>query len=237
MKVSAISSVFIFFGFFLVSNTVSAAVSFSSFQVPAKNKITPISAPRSVTNTPGYTANQVNLEGFIEKVRQANKSNPEIDGIIGQIRKDVATSTDLMGKFLSQPSLIPLNKKVALEESKDSIASKIFSFFNPFRAKVASAFMGYPFGGPIFYTFYCTCSGSWLVWIGPTVSLATSNMVLDYYTGSQAYLNYNFPFTSYAMGKYTSTGASICYIYYGYGCTSIPLSRGMVTPMVGTSGI
>lgn len=194
-----------------------------------------VSPRQTSTNTTrksvGTTANQVNLEIFINKVRSNGKNIPEIEGIINQMRTDVATTTDLTSLFLKQPGLIPLNSKITQETP---LKRRIASLIDIFKPKQVSAVSTLPFGGPLLYSYFCTCSYTWLIWVGPTVSVGTSNMILDYVPFSQGFLNYNIPYTTNLMGKY-SPSSSMCYIYYGYGCINLPVSYGMITPIVGSS--
>ena len=89
-----------------------------------------------------------------------------------------------------------------------------------------------PFGGRLLFAFYCTCSGNWLVVITPLApSYAT---LLTYYTGTQAYMGYNIPFTVNMVGSYTQ--GSQCMFYYGYGCASLP-SQGQIGSVTGSSPI
>lgn len=251
MKVS-LSYIFISLAVFSVSFSLVhaqniTATSFSNPTVPVSNKssatipnspsmtskfVSPRASTVINTGKPvGTTANQVNLQGFLNKIRANGKNVPEIEGIISQIKLDVATTTDLTGLFLKQPGLIPLNKKVTQETPLKRRLAVFFDFLKPAEVSAVSTL---PFGGPLLYAYYCTCSFTWLIWVGPTVSLGTSNMILDYVPFSQGFLNYNIPYTTNLMGKY-SPGSSMCYIYYGYGCVNIPVSYGMITPIVGSS--
>ncbi len=181
--------------------------------------------------TAGATANQVNLQGFLNKVRANGKNIPEIEGIVNQIKVDVATSTDLTGLFLRQPGIIPFTGQVS---QSSPLKDRLLSFVNYFKPKEASAVSTLPFGGPLLYSYLCTCSYTWIVWVGPTASAATSNMILDYIPFSQAFMKYNIPYTSLVLGKY-SPSSSMCYIYYGYGCINLPITQGLITPQVGSS--
>lgn len=208
------------------------ATSFSLVQPVKSTNAFTNSQPKTVSQyAPKVNPNQINLQGFLYKVREMGKNNPEINGIIDQIKIDVATTTNLMNLFLKDPDLIRTSQVITSETSPKERFSSFFDFLKPKKAIAATTL---PFGGPLLYSYYCSCSFTWLIWVGPTASVGTSNMILDYVTASQGFLSYNIPYTSKLMGKYTP-GTSMCYIYYGYGCVNVPVSYGMITPLVGSS--
>lgn len=86
------------------------------------------------------------------------------------------------------------------------------------------------FGGPVAPILYCTCSGNWLVYIGPPRA-----GIFTYYTGVQSYLTYNMPFARYALGFYVP-GAGICLIYVGFTCATVP-AQGAISNFTGSSSI
>ncbi len=206
---------------------------------PLLNKKTVNSSVSSTPTTnllrrsPGTTANQVNLSGFINKVRRNGKNLPEIESIINQIKIDTATTTDLMGLFLKQDGIIPITSSFRVSES-NPLKEKLLSFAQFFKPREVQAVGTSNFGGPLLYSFFCSCSYTFLVWIGPTASAGTSNLILDYVPYSQMYMQYNMPYTSKAIGKYTPS-SSMCYIYYGYGCVNVPVSEGLISSQVGSS--
>lgn len=195
--------------------------------------VSPASSSNLLRRSPGTTANQVNLQGFINKVRANGKNLPEIESIINQIKIDAATTTDLMGLFLKQDGIIPITSSIRVSNG-NPLKEKLLSFAQLFKPRDAQAFGTSNFGGPLLYSFFCTCSYTFLVWIGPTSSAGTSNLILDYVPYSQMFMQYNMPYTSKAIGKYTPS-TSMCYIYYGYGCINVPISEGLISSQVGSS--
>ncbi len=87
-----------------------------------------------------------------------------------------------------------------------------------------------PFGGELYYSFYCGCSGNWLLTIQP---LAPNYVTLLTYTeGTQLYESYNIPFTQYLLGFYEQ--GQQCQVYAGTACVTIS-SEGEVSSTVGSS--
>lgn len=149
-----------------------------------------------------------------------------------QVVKDVATTTNLRAAFenlvQNSSSQSAVNASVL-----EKVLATIENAFNAvFMSQHARAAIGLPFGGPLAFAFFCTCSANWLITIGPLPP--TYVTLLSYYPGSQAYLSYNIPATRWLLGEYT--GGGVCLVYAGYGCFPIP-SQGLITPMVGSSGL
>jgi hypothetical protein len=220
---------FIFFAsclFFLSHEDASAA----SFAIPKTGTSSP--AVVSLKKAPGFVANQLYLQNFVKKLERVNKNNPNLAAIVEQVKLDAATTTDLKGLFLKQAKMTVKKNKIS---SGDFLKDRFAGFFEFLMPKKALAIGALPFGGPLLFTYYCTCSQTWLVYIGPTSNLATSNMLLDYVTGSQGFENYNLPFTTWVMGLEIPS-VPLCYVYAGYTCFTIT-AEGMITPIVGTSAI
>jgi hypothetical protein len=177
--------------------------------------------------------NQIYLERFIKAVEKTNKNNPDLPLIVQQIRKDSATTTDLVSTFLKQAA--PVNKNQKKAPSKlgfvgDLLASLVDLVIKP---KEADASIGLPFGGPLLYVYPCTCSPAWVTFTGPTANPLTSDLLLTYITGSQAYGYYTLPFSPHILGTYLITPPA-CYMYAGISC--IPFyTEGTITPLVGSA--
>jgi hypothetical protein len=90
---------------------------------------------------------------------------------------------------------------------------------------------GTPFGGAVLYSYYCDCSNSWLIGIEPLPPDFPA--LLSYEEGSQAFLSFNIPFTSWLLGSYEN-GGGICQIYIGTGCAGVS-SDGLISPVTGSS--
>lgn len=191
------------------------------------------STPTSSSTTTSQNPNLKNLDAFLAGIdRVATKkgfSSAAILEMKDQIKKDVATTTNLEAAFLkvvqsSSPQSVVDNSFLGkIATTVDKVLSALFL---PERARAA----GLPFGGPLVYPFFCNCSSTWLITIGPLPP--TYVTLLDYIPGSQAYLSYNIPGTSWLLGEYS--GGDACWIIVPKTCIPIP-SEGIITPMVGSS--
>ncbi len=105
------------------------------------------------------------------------------------------------------------------------IAGGVFAFF-----KYTRGLGAIPFGGMVATSFFCNCSGNFLLTVTPPVG---GQFV--YYPGTQAYLNYNLGFSTgiWTMGLYSPGG--VCMVYVGKGCSPFGVPLGTITPTVGSS--
>lgn len=196
-----------------------------------------IIAPIASAAGPGASTNPnlQNLDKFLDSVDRVSTkeglSPAAVSALKEQIVKDAATTTDLRKTFTD---LVAKNNKPAAT-ADDSVFGKALALISgalqkAFAPAPAEAATSIPFGGALLYSYFCTCSYTWLLTIQP---LPPSYAALLTYTPfSQAYLSYNIPATTELLGNYTSGGT--CAIYIGYGCATIP-SEGMITPTVGSS--
>ncbi len=193
----------------------------------------PLSAFAVQTAHPStYSPNQFYLGAFLNAVAKSNKGNPNLSSIENKMRQDLATTTDLVGLFFkdNQAKLKGLSKP-RVKGFLGMIDSIFASIFEPRQA--AAAVTSLPFGGPLDDAYYCDCSDSWLIYIGPTSNLDTSDEDLSYEEGSQAFEYYNIPFATYLLGN-EEPGVPGCYEYVGYTCTPIE-AEGEITPVVGSN--
>jgi len=85
------------------------------------------------------------------------------------------------------------------------------------------------FGGLVLWTFFCNCSGNYLLYISPP-----NGGFFSYYPGTQQFLNFNLPKSGvWTLGLYNPGGA--CLIHVGTGCSSFIHPQGTITPITGTS--
>lgn len=214
-----------------------------------QNNFTPISDTDQISNqslnqnenlnlsekAKAFNPNLKNLDIFLSEVEKLSKNKgidvKEIELVKNQIVLDVmSTTTNLLEEF---------EKKVKNDIAKNYIpepAKNVFSKVSEalsmtFKPQQAKAGTGTPFGGMILFSFYCTCSNSWLLTLTPIAP--TYVTLLTYITGSQAFLSYNIPFTLNLLGEYTS-GSGVCLIYAGTSCSSVS-SSGLINPLVGSS--
>lgn len=162
--------------------------------------------------TQGYTPEQLaNLRSVVEK--DIDQNHPE---------KNFIPSVEKAG--IKIHDLSTTQKTGGLM----SLFEKIIDYFTPEKAYA----FGTPFGGRILFSYFCTCTGNWLITLqpmGPTYAT-----LLTYYSGTQMYMGYNLPFSLNVLGQYTQ--GSTCQIYIVYGCATLP-SQGMISPTVGSSSI
>lgn len=197
-----------------------------------------ITLPAVVTETPAE-ANARNLGGFIGAIRQIGGEQgfgeERLNLIEEKVRAEVAaTPTNLMDQFFTELATAePISE---VPEIKKSFLAKAFEKIENFLKEpaVPKAYAqggGQNFGGMVLFPFFCPCSGNWLVFMRPFPPSMV--VMLTHYMGAQMFMSYNFPFTRFVLGKYTSGGAP-CMIYIVFGCMSLP-SQGMTLPMIGTS--
>lgn len=184
--------------------------------------------PKIITQVPAPTTNQLYLKNFLQKLEKINKNNPNLSAIEEKIKKDVATNVDFTQQFIKKENLF---KKPT---QKLSFLSSITSFFESiFAPEEVNAGSGLPFGGPMVFTYPCTCSDAVMIFVGPTANPLNSDLLLGYVPGSQAFASYNIPLSPWLLGNYVPA-APICYMYIGYGCAPVT-TEGTITPMVGSS--
>lgn len=86
----------------------------------------------------------------------------------------------------------------------------------------------FPFGGNILWVLPCTCSGNWLLVIGPPRPVVA---VYQPFTITHAY------YMVYTVGPETlglTQPFGYCYLYVGYGCANVPVPNGSMF-RIGTS--
>lgn len=198
---------------------------YSTFEAASQNQSL---LAQKVSQQVAVTANTVYLDKFLEHLKKTNKTS-NFSQIEAKVRQEAASTTDLTDLFLRQNNI-----RTRFGGAKKVSFGSFLDFFpSLFRPKEVFAETGLPFGGPMVFTFYCDCSDSWLVAIGPTSNPDTSDLVLDYIPESQIFASYNIPFTAYLLGFY-EPGVPVCYVYAGYSCFDIE-SDGLISPETGSS--
>lgn len=200
----------------------------------ADSSLTPALPTVSTSPTSPANPNLQNIDTFLAAIDSvATKRGTDattIATIKEQVLKEVATTTDLLATFVR---LVEKNSPQAKSEEssfKNIVAAVGNALNSVFMPRQARAGVGLPFGGPLAFAFYCTCSFNWLITVGPLPP--TYVTLLSYYPGSQAYLSYNIPATRWLLGEYT--GGGVCLIVVPHGCLSLP-TQGLITPVVGSS--
>jgi hypothetical protein len=210
---------------------IGLIVIFSFFYLPSVVFAATLLKP--VPSLPSYSSpNELYLPAFLKALESANKSNKNLPIIEAEIKKEAATTTDLVSLFLKQASQGHGFKRQA---DSGSFLDQAFSFISSlFMPAPAMAAVGLPVGGPLVYTFPCTCDDNvWMIFVGPTENQLTSDKFLDYEIGSQLFGSYNIPRTTYLKGFYEPTGP-VCYVYIYPSCYSVT-SQGFITPVVASA--
>lgn len=195
----------------------------------------------SVAHQDEVLSEDVRFGMFLNKLRELNVNNPDIDNfdLVEEEIKTLVAERNLEEVFNEENATRRQGRTI--DEILEDVERNDLQVSLPLRdhiyallkdlvpgPSIAHAQALIPFGGPIYYAFFCTCSFTWLLFIGQP-----SFVLLDYETGTQAFLNYNIPYTTNTLGQYLPLGVSACYIYYGFGCTSL-ISNGFLTPIVGS---
>lgn len=154
------------------------------------------------------------------------------------LRAASATTTDTVAEFYKNQQAL-YQKKASLEAGKplaqrmlNKVIAAAQSIFAPERAQAAT---GLPFGGFVTYAFPCTCT-PWVtsIFVALPMPTATSNFVLNYVNGTQAFGWYTLPTPSVAaLGSY-APGVQSCYLIVPKTCIPLP-AVGTITPEVGSS--
>ena len=223
---------------FPVTPTSSPVLGFAAATNPSSSNPTSSfgagTTTQSIHAVTTYNPNEQNLDKFLSIVETAAQkkgmSASDIATIKKQIVIDIATTTNLREAFLNtlkqQVSSVPTPVQSFISRAIQSLHTTFF----PQKVQAAS---GLPFGGALLFSFFCTCSANWLITVEPLPP--TFPVLLSYIPGSQAFLSYNIPFTTWLLGEY-QPGAGICSVYAGVGCFTLP-TEGLISPIVGSSPI
>ncbi len=85
------------------------------------------------------------------------------------------------------------------------------------------------FGGLVTNSFYCTCSGNFLLTLSPP-----SAAQFVWYPGTPQFANYSLPRAGvWTLGNYSPGG--VCLVYVGKGCSPFGAPIGTIGPLTGTS--
>ena len=169
---------------------------------------------------------------------QQGYSTTTLAFINDQLRTASATTTDTVAQFYKEQQVL-YQKKVSLEVGK-SLAQRVFdkvvataqSVFMPERAQAAT---GLPFGGFVTYALPCTCTPAVTsIFVALPAPTPTSNLVLDYVNGTEAFSWHTLPTPTVATLGIYEPGVQSCFIVIPHACIPLP-AVGTITPMVGSS--
>jgi len=183
-----------------------------------------------------FPSNLVNLDLYINKVKEVSKKHNVDDKTIALLESQIRVNAVVYPSFskmlweAERKAGESVLKERQITEFKNFLSSferRDLSFYNSEikRVKILSGVVGkkplaqgsgLDFGGRVSYTMLCTCTGTWQMYVG-----TPSNVLLDYETGTQQFLSFNAPYTSWLLGKYQPGSQQMCQIYIGTGCTTI----------------
>lgn len=187
------------------------------------------STPSSISTADSQNQNFKNVNVFfaaLDKIA-ARKHTPaaELAQTKQEVLKVLATSTNFRSEFLKQ---VGQSSPVADSSINNLVATIRESFTTVFGTPRAEASVSAPFGGALLFVFPC-CDGFNLT-IEPLPPTYVEE--LFYTFGTQAYLSYNIPFTTWLLGQY-APGGGLCQT--GAFCASHVDAEGIILPMVGSS--
>ncbi len=207
--------------------------------------------PQPVPTNP----NEENLDKFyqaIDKVAaKKGLSATKVATIKSEVKRALATTTNLREAFFKTIDAdmrqarwdnSPMGRVMAalerifmpahaLAQVDPAALDATFQAAAQAEADAIDAVTGVPFGGALFFQFYCWNSNTWMLTIEPLPPSYV--MLLSYVPGTQAFREFNIPFTHELLGKYEPVG--VCVFGCPY-CVTIP-TEGTIMPIVGSSAI
>ncbi|MFA5997829.1 MAG: peptidoglycan-binding domain-containing protein [Candidatus Paceibacterota bacterium] len=209
-------------------NTISTLSQTSAPRVDTQTVPAETPAPAMASQNPNLKNVDKFLAALDSVATKQGASATEIAAVKEQVMKVIATTTDLHATFLKMVQDTP-NQAVqdtSLIGRTLAMVERAFdTVFMPGRARAGT---GVPFGGALLFPLPCN-GGVWNIMLSPLPP--TFVTLVSYMSGSQAFLSYNIPATSWLLGEYTP-GPGACWIgpYYIY-------SEGLITPVVGSSPV
>jgi peptidoglycan hydrolase-like protein with peptidoglycan-binding domain len=226
-------------------NAVSfVATSGAGSSPTAVTTVSPATASPLIATTTAQNPNQKNLDLYISAVNakgmKEGYASSTLTLIDQKIRTINATTTDFTQQFFDQQKAL-YQKQISETTSHSPVLGffeKVFSLVaEPFTPEKAYAGLGLPFGGYITAVDpICDCPvGITQIFVAlPNPNLATSNLLLNYVLGTEAFNWHNIPETGIATLGIYEPGILSCWTSIGFGCVPIP-AEGQITPEVGSS--
>jgi hypothetical protein len=197
--------------------------------------------PATVTTSTvgGQNNNLVGIDKFLSALedvgRKEGYDSAQISTMKSTVLEKAATSPDYRRMFLNEfkkSNTINYSEPLGISflKKNPTLFSRLTDLFGPLKAY---AYPGQiPFGGQLFYSYFCECSANFLLTIQPLPP--THVQFLSYYLGTQAYLSYNIPRNGiYLLGLYRP--GAVC-ITGGFCAVTLP-TTGLITPVVGSSPV
>ena len=205
---------------------------------PLEGSTPPIGGGRDVSEKAGGDGktphpNSRNLDQFLGIVKQVGGTQGYAQDKLETLTKEISsfalsTTTDFFAQFAKETN--GSSRPISLESPFQSRITALLKKLTGVIVRRVDA-LAPSFGGMVLYVFPCTCSGNWLVGMVP-LSVPPISLI-THYPGSQAFMNFNAPFTLFMLGIYIPQGAP-CLFYVGLACTVIP-SQAQTTPVLGSS--
>ena len=227
-----------------VTPTNPTNTSVESVQNPGTLSVLPITEYGSYATLPSKDKSNPNFENYdtllssVRKVsREKGYTNTQIAQMEQAIYQSAATSTNLKELFVSSGAVKVTSKEkipnpyhfTGLQEFFYNTVNKLAEALYPREVQAATC-GGLPFGGRIFATILCTCSGAWLVATQPTGPSYVA--LLTHYSGRQSFAYYSAPFAMQWLGCYIPA-IQECYMFAGFFCIIVP-SEGATTAFLGS---
>jgi peptidoglycan hydrolase-like protein with peptidoglycan-binding domain len=213
--------------------TATAPATTSSTISPAASSTTAATATSSTPLQQYVTA--VNKLGV-----QQGYSSSTLTLITAKILATDASTTEFEAKFYKEQQAL-YQKQASIEINKP-FAQKVFDIIVASAKRlltpdIAQAGAGLPFGGFVTYSnpLICDCPpGVTQIFVALGAPTPTSNLLLDYVDGTEAFSWYTLPTPGVATLGIYEPGVQSCITYVGDACVLVP-AVGTITPEVGSS--
>lgn len=200
--------------------------------------------PVTSSTTTATTASSTPLQQYIAAINQAGVqqgyASTTLALITAKILDTEASTTDFQTKFYKEQQTL-YQKQASIELNKP-FAQKVFDIVVASAKRllmpdIAQAGAGLPFGGYVTYSnpFICDCSpGVTSIFVSLGAPTPTSNLLLDYVDGTEAFSWHTLPAPGVATLGIYEPGVQSCWTYTGDDCVPIP-AVGTITPEAGSS--
>ncbi|HUD02861.1 MAG TPA: peptidoglycan-binding domain-containing protein [Candidatus Paceibacterota bacterium] len=198
----------------------------------------------STSTTAAATTSSTPLQQYVAAVNQAGAqqgySSTTLALITAKILATAASTTDFQAKFFKDQQTL-YQTQASIELSKP-FAQKVFDIIIASAKRllmpdIAQAGVGLPFGGFVTYSnpLICDCPpGVTQIFVSLGAPTPTSNLLLDYVDGTEAFNWHTLPAPGVATLGIYEPGVQSCITYIGDACFPVP-AVGTITPEAGSS--
>ncbi len=222
------------------SDIVIAAPTTPTTNTPATATKEPESPAVSVNdannNTENVNPNLVNFDKVSETIIRVNKekgfSGEELQFMIDSLKEKITTDEIDYNKEFEKMLLEELSANPNSQSSTNifkKMITRSLSFLGIIPS-TAHAAIGIPFGGRRLFSFFCATSANWMIVVSPLPP--SYAVLLSYTTGTQAFMSYNIPITSWMTGAFSPPGK--CAFQVGPYTVTIP-TEGTIDRKTGSS--